>query len=184
MSYKRFFRHTDLINLKEICMKTGKGFIFKILPALVLAVLMQSVFVSAALAANPAILVECPTGTDIITSGDPIDFGNVAVGQSVTKTITIKNVSTAGDLILNGGTSPYVSLGSDTSIPCSITQPISPVTFGSSTSFTVTYAPTIVISLLDSLIINSDDNNGNNALTFILMGEGIAPTAPRPLRLR
>jgi len=38
-------------------MKTGKGFIFKMLPALVLAVLMQSVFISAALAADPAIRV-------------------------------------------------------------------------------------------------------------------------------
>jgi len=162
-------------------MKTGKGFIFRILPALVLAVLIQSVFVSGALAADPAIQVEDPTGTDITTSADfpTIDFGNVYKGQPVLITITIKNISTSGALTLTNTSPNYVTLMGGSSDFSIVTQPSSSsVAYNSSTTVVVKFKPTSIASLANAIVINSDDANFNDALVFSLGGVGITPPDP------
>jgi len=158
-------------------MKTGKGFIFRILPALVLAVLMQSVFISAALA-GPLIQVECSTGT-ALANPDTLNFGSAVSGgnSTVSKECTIKNT---GDTALTINSVAVLTGGSEYSIT---TPPDSSVEASSTTTFVVKFAPlSCVDPRIGAILIDSDDDsdppdpspNANFAIN--LTGTGTAPT--------
>ncbi|OQX05684.1 MAG: hypothetical protein BWK80_51775 [Desulfobacteraceae bacterium IS3] len=163
-------------------MKTGKGFIFKILPALVLAVLMQSVFISAALAV-PVIEVECPVGTPI-TNGGVLNFGN-AIGNSGSVSIicTITNTGDAALTLIPN--TDIVNLTQPPTINYTTTQPssnilaVSPATFPavSSDTFTVTFSPVGTGVTGGTIDIYTNATSPDDDFSINLMGNGtFAPT--------
>ena len=108
-------------------------------------------------------------GDNTPVSTDHTDFGPVTVASgSVTRTFTIENPNTAtGNLILGtitGGTTDFV-----------ITQPsLTTIPAGSSTTFTVTFDPTVAGKRTTTISIPSNDPD-ENPYTFALEGHGGKP---------
>ncbi|MCD4657310.1 MAG: choice-of-anchor D domain-containing protein, partial [Planctomycetes bacterium] len=112
--------------------------------------------------------------TDIPSGSGIFNFGEVVIGDSTLDiTFTIENTGN-GDLILEGVPSLIAISGHDDSIftlnQSSISSPISPST---STSFTISFHPTIVGTKSASIIIANNDNN-KNPYIFLVVGIGSA----------
>ncbi len=89
------------------------------------------------------------------SSSDGTDFGQVAAGEQITHTFVI---STSGPGSLHLGGSPRVALGGPTSGAFSVTkQPDSPIAAGTTTTFTIRFAPSSVGEMTATVsIVNND----------------------------
>lgn len=114
-----------------------------------------------------------------ITSGDVspsltdhTDFGQVAVaGGTFTRTFTIENIG-AADLSLTGA-SPYVLISGTNAADFSVTtNPVSPITPSSSTTFTITFDPSALGTRNATISIGNDDAD-ENPYTFAIQGTGV-----------
>ncbi|RMG81238.1 MAG: choice-of-anchor D domain-containing protein, partial [Bacteroidetes bacterium] len=118
--------------------------------------------INGACAMVPEINVQV-SGTDYLT-GSTYDFGALAVGNSSSITFTIQNTGFA-DLTI---TTPLTTSGSAYSVT---SQPSSPVSASSSTTFTVTFSPTTAGTLTGSVtIINNDNDEGSYTINFTGVG--------------
>ncbi|OGV73160.1 MAG: hypothetical protein A3K18_01655, partial [Lentisphaerae bacterium RIFOXYA12_64_32] len=125
-------------------------------------------------AAGPEIAVEGNTrpifnGDNSPSSANGTDFGGAAIGGgTVTQTFTIRDLGTEG-LILTETLTP-VQLSGSTAF--SVTAPPEAfVNAGSSTTFTITYAPTA--SGLDQATVSIPNNDTDeNPFTFAIQGQG------------
>jgi hypothetical protein len=126
----------------------------------------------------PGIAVELPEGTNI---GGPevstVGIGSAVVGQSTSRTFTVRNSGTANltglvlspDLAPNSGDFAIGALGATTLAP------------GATTNFTVTFTPTGLGSRRGGLRIDSNitSNDGNwNPFFVLLAGTGTASLTP------
>jgi uncharacterized repeat protein (TIGR01451 family) len=104
---------------------------------------------------------------------DHTDFGSAPVGGAITRTFTLSN-SGAADLNLTG--SPLISLttgpaAGDFSV---VSNPITPVSPNSVTTFEVRFAPSMAGTRVATVTIASDDP-ADNPYTFAMQGMGILP---------
>jgi hypothetical protein len=117
-------------------------------------------------AALPAILVEQPTGTNMVAGGAR-DFGALAIGSATSLTFTIRN----------NGTTPLAGIaltkdGSNAADFSVTTAPATSVTAGSSTTFTIAFTPTTLGSRVAALHIASNDTT-KNPFNISVSGTGI-----------
>jgi len=165
-------------------MKTGKGFIFRILPALVLAVLIQSVFVSAADATADVSLTDSASTPYTYTLGDgteAYDFGSVpaGVGASASVIFYINNDGPSDSLSI-AANAVAVSVGSpEFAVTSQPSTAGSPYAVGTSVaSFTITFTPSSATGFPG--VVNLTTTNGTTSpFTVGLFGTGIA-TPPDP----
>jgi hypothetical protein len=111
-----------------------------------------------------------------------LDFGNVVVGQSATKTFTVSNAEGGAALGLygifvypNGAVSPpteYTLAGT-----CDPSDSSFSVPAGSSCTITVTFTPTAIGSYPTTLTINNSVTNPEEA-TFAITGAGTSAATP------
>ncbi|TBN00379.1 choice-of-anchor D domain-containing protein [Hyunsoonleella flava] len=103
---------------------------------------------------------------------DFTDFGSVSVtGDTRTYTFTIDNLGT-GDLNLTGG-SPYITISGTHAADFSVTSiPSTPISVGSSTTFSITFDPSATGTRSATITIANDDSN-ENPYTFDIQGTGI-----------
>ena len=116
-------------------------------------------------------------GSSLIASGSTTystsnwtDFGTTNVSSPITRSYTIENTGTS-NLNLTGTTKVVLTGSSDFSVT---TQPSSPVTASSTTTFTVTFNPSSIGNKTASIsIANNDSGTGKNPYTFNIRGNGI-----------
>ena len=115
---------------------------------------------------TPEISVQQPAGTDLADGGSK-DFGSVHVNANVSLTFTVTN---SGDADLTGlGTSID---GSDAAMFTVTASPTAPVSAGSSTTFTVRFAPTSGGAKTAALHLANNDTD-ENPCDLTLTGTGI-----------
>ncbi|PIE49332.1 MAG: hypothetical protein CSA39_03205 [Flavobacteriales bacterium] len=113
-------------------------------------------------------------GLDIVNgdttpdTADNTDFGQVAVGSSLTKTFTIQNTGGANLNIASVGT----GLGSSSQFAVNSSSTTTPLGGGNSTQFTVTFSPTAAGSASATIVVNSDDPD-ESPYTFVVSAESI-----------
>ncbi|SHI94733.1 Por secretion system C-terminal sorting domain-containing protein [Mesonia phycicola] len=126
--------------------------------------------------------VNSPTEIEItgnntsITNGSTIadvlndtQFGGVGVGQTFTKTFTIKNVG-GEDLVLSGSTLVSITGDSQFSI---LTQPnLSTLSAGETTDFVVQFTPTATATVYNATISIANNDADENPFTFAIEGSG------------
>lgn len=99
------------------------------------------------------------------------DFGSTTIGNTITRTFTIKNIGDA-DLTLSN---PTIS-GSNASDFVITTNPNSTVTANGSTTFQVTFTPSVNGDRTATININNNDSS-KNPFTFAIKGNGLcSPT--------
>jgi len=104
-------------------------------------------------------------------TADDTDFGSTAVSSgTVAHTFTISN---SGDVDLNLTGSPAVTLATGADFNVTV-QPSSPVGSNSTTTFDVTFDPSVAGSLTDTVNIANNDSN-ENPYTFVISGTGVLP---------
>ncbi|WP_430411227.1 GEVED domain-containing protein [Kordia sp.] len=121
--------------------------------------------------------IEIADGTLTTTPTDNTDFGNGTISTDViTRTFTIENIGTSStDLVL---TNPPVSLGVGSNPAFAIlSQPSDLVlSAGESTTFQVTYTPTLAGPATAQIIIDNNDPDLSEQLyTYAISGNGILP---------
>ena len=104
-----------------------------------------------------------PAPTRIVTLAGNLAFGNVTVGQSATRTLTISN---SGNAALNVSSISYPSGFSGNWNSGNIAA-------GSSTNVTVSFAPNAATNFSGNITVNSDATSGIN--TIAANGSGLAP---------
>ncbi|SNR77754.1 choice-of-anchor D domain-containing protein, partial [Dokdonia pacifica] len=107
------------------------------------------------------------------STADDTDFGSVVVGNNNPNTFTIENL---GDLALNlTGASPYVTItGAGATHFAVTTIPSNTIAIGGTTTFAITYTPTIGGTHNATVSIANDDAN-ENPYTFNITGTGVGP---------
>ena len=119
------------------------------------------------------------TGTGVVEEPDitvtptSVDFGSVTVGDSDSRTVTVKNDGTA-DLVITSVSTPADPF-SVTDDGCS-GQTLAPA---ASCAVTVDFAPTSAGAFSDSIVISSDDPD-ESTVTVSLSGEGAEVSANQP----
>jgi hypothetical protein len=108
--------------------------------------------------------------TDIPSGTGNHDLGNVSIGSINYATFTIQNTGVV-NLNLTGSSKVVIS-GADASSFSVTSQPVSPVTPNSSTTFKVKFIPTSV-GLKTATVSISNDDTANNPYTFTISGTGI-----------
>ncbi len=120
----------------------------------------------------PEIAVEHSAGTNLVDGTGTVDFGSVTRGSNGVKTFTIKNTGNASltvGVISKDGTNSADYIVQTTGLSASVAG-------GSSTTFTVTFAPTG--DGTRTAAIHIANNDGNEAPFDIgLTGTGAAPTS-------
>jgi len=161
-------------------MKTGKGFIFKMLPALVLAVLMQSVFGATAFGGGPALIREGVGLTGTVVSDYSTQSFTTVVGSPQTLSFTIDNTTANGSIAALGITDVQFTSGAVFSTNLTVQT----ITTDSSKTFTITYTPLAptatgppAVPDGDFMAIGSDDDTTPN-FTIVLSGTATAPLNP------
>lgn len=126
---------------------------------------------------NPVSLLATGTGTQqtgqtrIISLSGNLSFGNVTVGQTSSKTLTISNTGNSS-LTVSSITSPQGYSGSYSGS----------IAAGSSVNVSIIFSPTTVQSYLGNIIVNSDATSGINSIS--VSGTGIQqPTQTRIISL-
>jgi surface-anchored protein len=104
-----------------------------------------------------------PAPTRIVTLAGNLAFGNVTVGQSATRTLTISN---SGNAALNVSSISYPAGFSGNWNNGNIAA-------GSSTNVTVSFAPNAATNFSGNITVNSDATSGIN--TIAANGSGLAP---------
>ena len=120
-------------------------------------------------ATAPVIAVQQPLGVNIVNGAGTNDFGLVAVGTNTSLTFTITN---RGDANLTG--LGITIDGADAALFTVTTNPVAPVNPGSSTTFTVRFAPVSTGLKTAALHIANNDAN-NNPFNITLTGTGTDP---------
>ena len=117
--------------------------------------------------------VSIATGDTSPTTADFTDFGAAAItGGTVVHTFVIQNPGT-GPLSLTG--TPIVAVSGTDAADFTVTaQPLSPVAASGSTSFQVTFDPSVGGTLTATLTIANDDSD-ENPHTFAIRGTGATP---------
>lgn len=120
----------------------------------------------------PEIRVQDDQGTGLTDGASTVDFGTVPVGTSKDLVFTIFNDGNA-DLTL-GGTPKVAVGGTNAGSFTVIAEPTSPVTAGSSTTFTVRFAPAALGPQTATLSIANNDTD-ETPFDFNLIGGGGRP---------
>ncbi len=95
-------------------------------------------------------------GDNTPTTADHTDFGSVGLGSSFTRTFTIQNTGTA-TLNISGST-PFVAISGTNAADFAVTTPPSnTIAAGGSTTFVVTFTPTVLGARNATITINNDD---------------------------
>jgi hypothetical protein len=117
-------------------------------------------------ATAPGIAVQQPPGTNLVNGVGTNNFGSVALGASTSLTFTITNIGTANltDLAVTID-------GPDSTMFSVTTNPMSPVSPGGSTTFTVRFAPVVPGVRTAALHIANNDIN-NNPFNIAITGTG------------
>jgi hypothetical protein len=120
----------------------------------------------------PNLSVEQPAGTKMAAGGSR-NFGDVAINKTQSRTFTIKN---SGYAALSGLT--ITKDGADADAFTVTTNPVSPVKGpGGSTTFTVSFAPTVAAACFATLHLASNDV-ANSPFDISLAGTGVIPVPP------
>lgn len=120
-------------------------------------------------------------GTQNIVSGSIVAsglnntlFAGQAIGASQMKDFRIQNLGTA-NLILNGNTAPYVTIGGFHPGDFTITQPASgTITPGNFIDFQITFSPQGA-GIRTAIISIANNDSDENPYTFLVQGNGLAP---------
>jgi len=105
---------------------------------------------------------------------DDTDYGNVDVTSgTVTNTFTIQNLGTSNLSLTNP--SPYVTITGHTADFTLTANPTTPIAASGSTTFTITFNPTVVGLRSATVSIANDDSN-ENPYTFDIQGTGTTPS--------
>ena len=107
---------------------------------------------------------------------DDTDFGSVnSTGATNASTFTIYNTGVT-NLILNGGSAPFVSVSGVNAGDFTITSPASsPITAGGNTTFEITFDPSADGLREATITINNNDTAPENVYTFDIEGTGFTP---------
>ena len=108
-------------------------------------------------------------GNTPTTSADFTNYGNVSIGNSITRTYTIQNTGTAA---LNIWSTFFTGVGSSDYLVT--TPPTSLIAAGASTTFVVTFTPSIIGARNAILNINNDDVD-EATYDFFIVGNGFIP---------
>ncbi|PAW67951.1 MAG: hypothetical protein B9S30_06555, partial [Verrucomicrobiia bacterium Tous-C5FEB] len=120
----------------------------------------------------PEIAVEQPANT-AIASGGSQDFGSVKVGSNTELTFTIRN---SGQFALNLTGAPLVAISGHADFTVTA-DPTTPIAAGDTTTFTVSFAPSVAGDRAATLTIaNNDSDEGSYVIN--LTGTGTQPSAP------
>ncbi|MFK8030264.1 MAG: beta strand repeat-containing protein [Gammaproteobacteria bacterium] len=107
-------------------------------------------------------------------SATSLDFGDVTLGDSGSQIITVSNMGTGeltvSSVVLTGGAGSAFAIGTENCIAAA-------VAVNSSCDVSVTFTPTTVDDLTDTLTINSDDP-AMPAASISLTGAGVAVPVP------
>jgi len=122
-------------------------------------------------------LLEIPDGSVNTPSvADNTDFGNGIIGAgNIVRTYTIENTGTTTDLTLP---SNPISLGVGSSAAFTIASQPSDLVLssGESTTFTVSFAPTVAGAALGEIVIANDDPDiAEQTFTYNISGIGVVP---------
>lgn len=120
-------------------------------------------------------------GTQNIVSGSIIAsglnntlFAGQTIGNSQMKDFRIQNLGTA-NLILNGNTAPYVTIGGFHPGDFTITQPASgTITPSGFIDFQITFSP-LGAGIRTAIISIANNDSDENPYTFLVQGNGLAP---------
>ncbi|MEP0266651.1 choice-of-anchor D domain-containing protein, partial [Dokdonia sp.] len=114
-----------------------------------------------------------PDGDITPNTLDDTDFGSVVVGNNNPNTFTIENT---GNLDLNlTGASPYVVISGANAAEFSVTTiPANTIASGNTTTFAITYTPTVGGTHNATVSIANDDSD-ENPYTFDITGSGVGP---------
>jgi autotransporter-associated beta strand protein len=118
--------------------------------------------------------VEQPANT-VIASGGSQDFGSAEVGSYTERTFTIRN---SGQFDLNLTGTPSVAISGTGAEDFTVTEdPITPISPGETTTFTVRFAPSEAGDRAATLTIA---NNDSDEVSYVinLTGTGVQPSAP------
>lgn len=120
--------------------------------------------------ADAEIVVEQPAGTSLTDGAATVSFGTVAIGSSDTRTFTIRNTGTVGTLsglVLSkdGAAAADYALG---------TLSVTSLAPGDSTTFTVTYTPSLGSTRNAALHLGSNDGD-ENPFDIALTGNNLLP---------
>ena len=109
-------------------------------------------------------------GFEFGTSAKSIDFGEVQVGDSVTKELSVKNVSKAGSQIqvIPSFSKDYKAVTVDPKAQVS-------VGLGSSVKFKLTYKPTTAEPIPELYLVVTSNETGSPLRRILLSGSAIAP---------
>jgi|GEM_PF-641641 len=120
---------------------------------------------------SPAIAIELPVGTPLISGSSAVSFGSSPVGTGVPQTFTLRNT---GAVPLTTGSVSFDGVnGSDFTLSAPLAAV---VTAGSSINFTVIFNPAAVGTRSGALhLVSNDPNTGS--FTINLNGTGTSATA-------
>ena len=125
---------------------------------------------------SPAIAIELPVGTPLISGSSTVNFGSSPVGTGVTQTFTLRNTGAVS--LTTGGVSFDGANGSDFTLSAPLAAV---VTAGATINFTVIFNPAAVGSRSGALhLVSNDPNTGS--FTINLNGTGTSATASSVLR--
>ncbi|WP_046754864.1 LamG-like jellyroll fold domain-containing protein [Kordia jejudonensis] len=121
--------------------------------------------------------VEITDGTLTTSTTDDTDFGSGTISSDmITRTFTIENTGTSStDLLLSN---PAVSFGVGSNPAFTITSQPSDLTLstGETTTFQVTFSPTLVgIAVAEIIISNNDPDISEQSFSFAISGNGALP---------
>lgn len=116
-------------------------------------------------------------GSTTTSAADDTDFGNGTISTDmITNTFTIQNTGTSTtDLVLSN---PAISFGAGSNAAFTITSQPSDLILsaGESTTFQVTFSPTVVgIATAEIIISNNDPDTSEQSYTFDISGVGVLP---------
>lgn len=136
------------------------------------AVLVHGAFgwMAAPALAQPEIVVEQPLGTPLVNAVSTVDFGAVAVGQNSVRDFTIRNSGTA-DL-----TNLSFVFGPEAEHFLLTVSPVSPVSPGGSTTFSITFAPNSSGTKSAGFFVMNNVPGSANPFQFIITGKASGPT--------
>ncbi len=115
------------------------------------------------------------SGDIIPISTDNTDFGSVVTASGTTaNTFVIENLGTVSNLLLTGS-SPYAIISGTHAADFTVTTiPSTPITASSSTSFVITFDPS-VDGLRTATVTIANDDADEGSYTFSIQGTGITP---------
>jgi hypothetical protein len=125
--------------------------------------------------------VSIASGDSTPSTADHTAFGSVTVGETLTRTFTISNSGTAAltgvSVTVADGSSCAAAVNTvcATAAPFSVSSaPAATIAAGSSSSFTVAFAPTAA-GLVETVVTIASNDSDENPYTFAISGEGMEP---------